>query len=280
MQINYSKYHGCKNEFVCIDCRDQSHDLIKLVQPMCDRESGIGADGLIGLFESNIADFKMVIANCDGSIPEMCGNGIRCLAAYVIDQGFSQSNKLTFETGAGVLTVEITKNDINRQFKVQMGRANYGRTLPRDDFQLSHDGQTQWSYQLDHESFLFTPISMGNPHAVVFVDDVHAIDLKRLGPLAETHANFPNRVNTEFVQVVNESHLIMRVWERGVGETMACGTGACASVVAGFLTNQCLNHATVQLDGGVLSILFNDQTNEVIMTGPAEFIASGQWMGN
>jgi diaminopimelate epimerase len=275
MDVSFNKYHGCGNDFICVDFRGKDADFVSLAKQLCRRHFSIGADGLIVLLDSAVAHYRMVVVNADGSIPEMCGNGLRCFVAYVSDLGLAQSSMLTIETGAGVLKAVIQSNSCSSMMVlVDMGLAYYHDRLPSNDFALANAPGHVIS--IGSQSFEFTPVSMGNPHCVIFVSDVDAIDLQSVGPMIETHPCFPNRVNVEFVQVVANNHLKMRVWERGVGETNACGTGACASVVAGVLSKKCDTNARVDVLGGSLGISFCLETFQVEMTGPATFVFSSK----
>ncbi len=275
MDLSFNKYHGCGNDFICVDFRGKDADFVSLAKQLCRRNFSIGADGLIVLLDSTVAQYQMLVVNADGSIPEMCGNGLRCFVAYVSDLGLARSAVLTIETGAGVLEASIQSNSSSSMMVlVDMGHAYFNDRLPSNDFLLSNvPGHV---ISIGSQSFQFTPVSMGNPHCVIFVSDVDAIDLQSVGPLIETHPYFPNRVNVEFVQVIANDHLKMRVWERGVGETNACGTGACASVVAGVLSKKCDANARVDLLGGSLDISFSSETCHVEMIGPATFVFSSK----
>ena len=272
MTTTLFKYHGCGNDFICLDCRDQSYDLQKLAQIVCRRGFHIGADGVIGLYASDDADFKMVIVNSDGSIPQMCGNGIRCFAAFILDQQLASGN-LSIETDAGILSVQVLFDDGLRLFRVGMGQAKVKDALPQSDFNLPVDS-SHYSYHLNGQTFSFFRYRLVILMRLFFVDDVDAVSLQDVGPVAESHPFFPNRVNTEFVEIIDNHHIKMRVWERGVGETNACGTGACASVVAGIMNAQLSTPVTVHLTGGDLLIEFNASNNQVFMNGPAEFVFS------
>jgi len=275
MDVSFNKYHGCGNDFICVDFRNETADFISLAKQLCRRHFSIGADGLIVLLDSAVAQYQMLVVNADGSIPEMCGNGLRCFVAYLSDLGLVQSSVLTIETGAGVLEAVIQSNSgLVKNILVDMGHAYFNDRLPPNDFVLTN--MTDNVISIGAQNFHFTPVSMGNPHCVIFVSDVDAIDLQSVGPLIETHPCFPNRVNVEFVQVIARDHLKMRVWERGVGETHACGTGACASVVAGVLSKKCDANARVDLLGGSLDISFSLETFHVKMSGPATFVFSSK----
>ncbi|MGA0241836.1 MAG: diaminopimelate epimerase [Candidatus Marinamargulisbacteria bacterium] len=269
MALKFSKYHGYGNDFICIDARKESRDWALLAQDVCRRGFGVGANGLLIATESTVADIQMTVFNADGSIPEMCGNGLRCFAAYVNHEGIVQNHVMTVETGAGVLPLTLSNVDaLGCTVSVGMGVAATQEKLPTNDFILTTQGLSH-ELMLDGHTHVFVPVSMGNPHAVIFVDDVSTVDLKRWGPMIENHPMFPHRVNVEFVQKVSSNELIMRVWERGVGETNACGTGACAVVVAGALLRHSDASAKVQMPGGTLQIAFDPSTHTIQMTGPA-----------
>ncbi len=226
---------------------------------LSDRHFGIGSDGIITISNSDVADFKMRIFNADGSEAMMCGNGIRCVGKYVYDKGYTTKKKITVETLSGIktLNIESIKNGIT-QVRVDMGTV-----VVKEPTKLEIEGQT----------FEYIPVSMGNPHAVIFVDDIHEIELEKIGPKIEKHPNFKDGVNVEFVQVYDQTHLRMRVWERGSGITLACGTGTCASVSAAISKGICPYNTNiyVELDGGTLQIQV-DQENQVEMCGPAQTI--------
>lgn len=283
MAIEFTKYHGLGNDFILIDNRSASLPVLTPEQAvqLCDRHFGIGADGVIfALPGEDGTDYVMRIFNSDGSEPEMCGNGIRCLAIFLADlEGLdtntaSSQAPITYRvhTLAGVITPQIMPDG---QVKVDMGlprllAGEIPTTLGSPDAKVINQplavaGQT-WDV---------TCVSMGNPHCVTFVEDVAAIPLEIIGPQFEHHPVFPQRINTEFIQVVNREYLKMRVWERGAGITLACGTGACASLVAGVLTGKCDRTATVELPGGSLQIEWSEIDQRVYMTGPAKKVFTG-----
>lgn len=279
MKIEFTKMHGLGNDFILIDCRGQesgarsagqrarSTELMELSKKLCHRRFGIGADQILLLYNSERADFMMRIFNADGSEVEMCGNGIRCLARYIWDRGLSEKNLLSIETSAGIMRLERSGDMV----RVDMGEPVLEARLipvnlegPVKDFPLKINGK----------EFKITCISMGNPHAVIFVDDVDGVDVKGYGPLIENHGLFPNRVNVEFVQIISPERVRMRVWERGAGETMACGTGASAAAVAANLNGLTGRQVDVVLLGGGLMIEWSED-NHVYMTGPAEEVFEG-----
>jgi diaminopimelate epimerase len=272
--LPFAKLHGTANDFIYVDARAGfPGDPAAIARRLCDRRRGIGADGLILLLPSTEADGRMVIYNADGSRAEMCGNGIRGLAKFVYERGLLPKNPLTVETDAGVKALELHLDGGRvARVTVDMGMPEWrGREIPVDadgeilDRPLVVDGRT-WSV---------TCVSMGNPHCVVFVDDVAGLPLETLGPRFEHHPFFPRRVNTEFVRVDGRERLTMRVWERGSGETMACGTGACAVGVAAARTGRSARRVTVTLPGGPLEIDWRSD-DRVLMTGDAVAVFDGQ----
>ncbi|MGB3204053.1 MAG: diaminopimelate epimerase [Crinalium sp.] len=284
MTVKFTKYHGLGNDFILIDNRASSEPCItpdRAIQ-LCDRHFGIGADGVIfALPGQNGNDYSMRIFNSDGSEPEMCGNGIRCLAKFIADleaqdHSFDQNNtsprSYKIHTLAGVITPKLESNNL---VTVDMGLPQL--TAAEIPTTLAPADQKVINQPLDvaGKTWLVTCVSMGNPHCLTFVDDVAAIDLETIGTLFEHHAVFPQRTNTEFIEVVRPDYLKMRVWERGAGITLACGTGACATVVAGVLNGKCDRRATVELPGGCLEIEWSEIDQRVYMTGPAEQVFTG-----
>ncbi len=274
--LSFVKLHGTANDFVYVDARRGiPGDPAALARRLCDRHRGIGADGLILLRDADArdADCRMEIINADGSTAEMCGNGIRGFAKYVLDRGLATREPLRVETGAGVLSIE-TERQGGRVVRVavDMGRPEWdGRRIPVDA-----DGEiVERALEVAGREYRVTCVSMGNPHCVVFLDDVAGLDLPAIGPRFERHPFFPKRVNTEFIRVVDRGHLEMRVWERGAAETLACGTGACAAAVAAARTGRADRAVRVTLPGGDLAIewLANDH---VRMTGDAVEVFQGQ----
>lgn len=262
----FEKWQGCGNDFVIIDNRTNNRidDADKIVA-VCDRHFGVGADGVIYVLPSDVADIRMRIFNADGSEAEMCGNGIRCFAKYL-----DANDRLNVETGAGILTVQINDNLVT----VDMGEPILNAAkIPVDGF--GDNRVVNEKIVVDETAYNMTCISMGNPHCVIFVDDIDKINLAQLGPKFETHKIFPHKTNTEFVQVIGNNELRMRVWERGSGITLACGTGACATAIAANLNNLAGRVTNVHLDGGILKIDWRGD-NHVYMTGAADKVFSGQ----
>jgi len=277
MMIEFAKYHGLGNDFILIDNRLSSQPVATPEQAikLCDRHFGIGADGVIfALPGQNGTDYTMQIFNSDGSEPEMCGNGIRCLAAFVaeIDGDQQENSQKRIHTLAGTITPQIMPDG---QVKVDMGVPRLlASEIPTT---LCSEGVKVVDKPLEvvGQNWNVTCVSMGNPHCITFVEDVAAIPLENIGPQFEHHAVFPQRTNTEFIEVVRRDYLKMRVWERGAGATLACGTGACAALVAGVLTGRCDRTATVELPGGCLQIEWSQVDQRLLMTGPAERVFTG-----
>ena len=277
MAIEFTKYHGLGNDFILIDNRHQSEPILTLQQAeeLCDRHFGIGGDGVIfALPGQNGTDYTMRIYNSDGSEAEMCGNGIRCLAKFIADlEGVNAKTQYRIDTLAGVMTPELLADG---QVKVDMGiprllAAEIPTTLESPDRKV-----VEFPLEVAGQSWLVTCVSMGNPHCITFVEDVSAIALETIGPLFEHHAVFPQRTNTEFIQIIRRDYVKMRVWERGAGVTLACGTGACASVVAGVLAGKCDRMAAVELPGGILQIEWSQTDQRLYMTGPAVQVFVGK----
>lgn len=279
MSIEFTKYHGLGNDFILIDNRHQAEPLLSPEEAVkwCDRHFGIGADGVIfALPGQGDTDYTMRIYNSDGSEPEMCGNGIRCMARFIADLEAADTGAARpvyrIHTLAGVM---IPKIEADGRITVDMGLP---RLLPAEiPTSLGNGDEKVIAQALDvaGQTWDVTCVSMGNPHCITFVNDVAAIALDTIGPLFEHHPAFPKRTNTEFIQVVSSDYLKMRVWERGAGITLACGTGACASLVAGVLNGKCDRRATVELPGGCLQIEWAEADGHLYMTGPAQKVFNG-----
>ena len=276
--IQFVKMQGLGNDFIIADCISHPYNVEQLVRQapfLCDRRFGIGADGLILVLAGVAGRFRMRIINSDGSEPEMCGNGIRCFAKYAYEHGLTRQMTFTVETLAGPIIPVLTVEDgrVGRVC-VNMGEPR----LERGEIPMQGPaGQVvNEPLQVDGQVFHITAVSMGNPHAVLFVSELAHAPVERYGPKIETHPAFPRKTNVEFVEVVSPSALHMRVWERGAGITLACGTGACATLVAAVLTGNAERAATVTLPGGPLEIRWSDEDNHVYMTGPAEEVFSGE----
>ena len=275
--MKFTKLHGCGNDYIYVNLFEE-----KLENPaevsikVSDRHFGIGSDGLITIGPSDIADFTMHIYNADGSEAEMCGNGVRCVGKYVYDHGLTNQTKIRVETGAGIKILSLNVKD----GKVDTVRVDMGEPafLPAD-IPVVAEGERVISAPISvgDKEWEMTCVSMGNPHAVVFVDDVKHFPIEQYGPLFENHECFPKRTNTEFVEVLSRTEANMRVWERGSGETWACGTGTCATVVACILNGLTDRTVLVHLLGGDLIIQWDEETNHVFMTGPATEVFNGEY---
>lgn len=271
--MKFTKMQGIGNDYIYFNCFEETiENPAELSRRLSDRRFGIGGDGICLIKPSDRADAFMDLYNADGSRAMMCGNGIRCVGKYVYERGICRRDVLKIDTLSGVKTLYLTvENGIVTAVKVNMGEpilepAKIPTTLP------SHLKQ---KIQANDTEYEVTAVSMGNPHSVIFTDEVDTLDLEKIGPALENHPVFPERVNTEFVQVLGPHEVRMRVWERGSGETWACGTGACATVVACVLNGKTERDVTVHLRGGDLTIFWNEKTGEVEMTGPAQFVFDG-----
>jgi len=283
VKLDFVKMHGLGNDFIIIDDRDEQIDFApEAVEWLCDRNFGIGADGimLVRPATTDGADFSWWFRNSDGSVAEMCGNGIRCFAKYVVDRGLvpADCQSVRVETAMGVYAIEVTRAYDGTMYlaTVDMGEPIVRPADVPTEMRCGNNDDMVISCPLETEAGTFdvTPLSMGNPHCVLWVDDVDTTDVARIGPAIETHPAFPKKTNVEFAEVVGEETIKLRVWERGVGETLACGTGACAAAVVGALTLRIGREATVQLPGGELEIRWAED-NRVYMTGPATEVFSG-----
>ena len=274
--MKFTKMQGIGNDYVYINCMDRYvSNAPELAKRISDRHFGVGSDGLILICPSETADFQMVMYNADGSRAQMCGNGIRCVGKYVYDNCLTDKTTITVETLGGIKTLLLHPEDGKvKSVTVDMGIPVFDpKHIPvlsdSEDF-------IDRTVTVDGKKYRITALSMGNPHAVVFVDDTDSLDLRVIGPAFENHPLFPERINTEFVEVVDHSTLKMRVWERGSEETMACGTGACAAAVVGCVRQKSASEVTVKLLGGDLLINWDEETKHVFMTGPAETVFVGE----
>lgn len=272
--MKFWKMHGLGNDYIIIDNRYgklRENEIVEFARKLCERRFSVGADGLLLVYDSNIADAKMRIFNPDGGEAEMCGNGIRCLVKYCYENNIAGKEELNIETLAGIKRAWLTLDE----GKVKNVRIDMGPPiLDRSSIPMVGTGTCiNQDFKVDNERYKITCLSVGNPHCVILVDNVKYFPVKEVGPKIENHKLFPNRVNVEFVQVINKNELSVRVWERGCGETLACGTGACASVVAGNLLKKVNKKATVHLLGGDLEIEF---LGNILMTGPVEKVFEGK----
>ncbi|WP_459555862.1 diaminopimelate epimerase [Lacunimicrobium album] len=276
--MKFTKMHGLGNDYVYVNAFEEklTGDLPKLAIAVSNRHKGIGSDGLILIEPSEVADARMRMFNADGSESEMCGNGIRCVAKYVYDHGIAQKDRLKIETGAGILTLDLTiKNGLVELVRVDMGRPILAsKDIPTT---LPGDPPVNVGLDVDGKSIRVTCVSMGNPHCITYVDELTDEWVLGIGPKVERHMAFPRRVNAEFIQVLSRKEVNMRVWERGSGETQACGTGACAVCVAGVLTGKTDHNLLIHLPGGDLKLEWDISTDHVFMTGPATEVYTGIW---
>lgn len=281
-RLYFTKMQGAGNDYVYVDAlgsptsiKLEEHDLSHLTRKISDRHFGVGSDGLIAIIPSSSADFRMRMFNADGSEAQMCGNGSRCVAKYVFDKGFTHKKEITLETAAGIKTLYVHEQDGEaREVTVDMGKAS----LKREDIPVAGDSSSTMineRVEVDGECFGVTSVGMGNPHGVIFVDEITDRHIHRLGKLLECNPLWPERANIEFAQVIDRKHINMRVWERGSGETLACGTGACATCVAAYVNGLTDNEVDVRLLGGTLHIKYEPETGKVFMRGGAEFVAEG-----
>ncbi len=284
MKLKFTKMHGCGNDYIYVDGQTEKIPAEKkpeLVRRLSDRHFGIGGDGVIFINPSDIADFEMEMYNLDGSRAEMCGNGIRCVAKFVYDKKLTDKTFVSICSFGKVKYLDLCVSD----GKVSTVKVNMGSpVLEAEEIPVIFDGNAgagdraviDEKIEVGGREYTMTCVSMGNPHAVVFMDEVSTLPLDQIGPGFENHARFPKRVNTEFVKVIDRDNVEMRVWERGTGETLACGTGACATAVACILNGLTNEKVTVKLTGGSLDIRWDRKENLVYMTGPATTVFEGE----
>ena len=277
--MKFTKMHGCGNDYVYIDGASQQvsqEDKPRVVRFLSDRHFGVGGDGAIFINPSDVADFEMEMYNADGTRAEMCGNGIRCVAKYVYDKGLTDKRQLSIVSAGQVKYLELTLNEENRVSRVRVKMGNPILEPQRSPVALSGEQAVDGPRRVGKQEYRMTCVSMGNPHAVVFVENVGDMELEQIGLMFERHELFPNRTNTEFVEVVDRRHVKMRVWERGTGETLACGTGCCATAVACVLNGLTDNQVTVEVLGGEIEVTWDQDENLVYMTGPATTVFEGE----
>ena len=273
--INFTKMHGAGNDYIYVNCfKEKVENINETAKKLSDRHFGIGSDGLVLICPSDKADFRMDMYNSDGSQAEMCGNATRCVGKYVYDKGLTDKTEITLETLAGIKILKLNVVDGSvKSVCVNMGSPELTpKNIPIDS---SLDRFIQQPVEVDGREYLVTGVSMGNPHAVTFIDDTDSLEIEKIGPKFENHELFPRRINTEFAQIVDRGTIKMRVWERGAGETLACGTGACATLVAAALSDFVDDEADLKLIGGTLHIKWDKKENNIYMTGPAEFVFDG-----
>lgn len=278
--MKFTKMHGCGNDYVYVDgAKEQipAKDKPELVRKLSDRHFGIGGDGVIFINPSDEADFEMEMYNMDGSRSEMCGNGIRCVAKFVYDKGLTDKEHISIISGGKVKYIDLNiENEKVLTVKVNMGEP----ILKAADIPVVTDNPEgsviAENIEVAGNAYKMTCVSMGNPHAVVFMEDVANLEIEKIGPLFENHQRFPRRTNTEFVKVIDRNNVEMRVWERGTGETLACGTGTCATVVACVLNNLTEDEVNVKVLGGLIKVKWDREANLVYMTGPAATVFEGE----
>ena len=278
--MKFTKMHGIGNDYIYVNCFEEVvSDPERLAIVMSKPHFGCGSDGLILIEPSDTADFGMRIFNSDGSEAGMCGNGIRCVGKYVYERGLTDKTELTIDTKGGLKQIKLQLEDgkVSR-VKVDMGTPELNpRLIPVD---LPGEMVLRHRLQIMGQTYFITCVNMGNPHAVLFVRDPEVVDLPTIGPMIEHHPLFPRRTNVEFVRVIDRGILQMRVWERGAGETLACGTGACAALVAAVLAGNSDRTVQMKLSGGNLQLHWSAEDNHVYQTGPAEFVYDGEWLGD
>ena len=279
--MRFSKMQGTGNDYIYVNCLEETvNEPDILARRLSDRHFGVGADGLILIRPSRRADFAMEMYNADGSRGEMCGNGIRCLGKYVYDRGLTDKRELDIQTGAGTRHLRLfAEEEVPAGGEIRMVEVNMGRPVLEADQVPAiseHTCMIREPVRVGVVEYPMTAISMGNPHAVIFTGHVRGLDLQRLGPSIEYHGRFPRRVNVEFAQVEDRRTVRVRVWERGSGETLSCGTGACAVLAAGVLNDLTDRQVTVKLIGGDLLARWREDTGEILLTGPAVHVFDGE----
>lgn len=276
--MKFTKMHGIGNDYVYVNCLEETvENPSETAIAVSDRHKGIGSDGLVLIKSSEIADFTMEMYNADGSQSQMCGNAIRCVGKYVYEAGYTDKTDISIETLAGIKYLKLTVED----GKVTIVRVNMGAPIlapVQIPVALHGDMIVDRPVMIGDKEYNITCVSMGNPHCITYMDDVLNLDIEKVGPVFENSPVFPERVNAEFVKVIDRDTLQMRVWERGSGETMACGTGACAVAVASILNGLCNDTVTIKLLGGDLQITWDREANVVYMTGSATTVFTGEWL--
>ncbi len=274
--MKFTKMHGCGNDYVYVNCfTEKVENPAAVSRFVSDRHFGIGSDGLILIRPSEVADFWMDMYNSDGSSSEMCGNGIRCVAKYVYDYGLTDKTQITIESGGKIKVLDLQVEN----GKVTAVTVDMGEPIVKPELVpvvSDKEAVIAEKFTIDGKDYEMTCVSMGNPHAIVWVEDTSKVEIEKTGPLFENHARFPRRTNTEFIELLDKNNINMRVWERGAGETLACGTGACASVYACILNEKTEDEVTVHLLGGDLKIRYDRESGHIFMTGPATVIFDGE----
>ena len=276
--MKFTKMHGAGNDYIYVNCFEETvPNPTETAVKVSDRHFGIGSDGLVLIEPSNIADFKMDIYNSDGSQAKMCGNATRCVAKYVYDNRMTEKREISLETLSGIKTIKMFVEN----GKVKSAAVNMGAPITEPSkipVNIIAETVINKPINVAGKEYAVTCVSMGNPHCILFVDDTDGIEIERIGPLFENHPLFPDRINTEFIQLLDGKTFKMRVWERGAGETLACGTGACASTAAAILNGYCKKDEDISviLKGGILTIRWDSKSGDIFMTGPAETVCTGE----
>lgn len=274
--FEFTKMHGAGNDYIYVNCfKEKIEDINATAKAVSDRHFGIGSDGLVLICPSDRADFRMDMYNSDGTQAEMCGNATRCVGKYVHDKGLTDKTEITLETLAGIKILKLNLNGAGEVETVEVNMGSPELTPKNIPINSDLDRFIQEPVTVDGKEYLVTGVSMGNPHAVTYIDDTDSLQIEKLGPKFENHELFPKRINTEFAQIVDRKTIKMRVWERGAGETLACGTGACATMVAANLSDLVDDEADLVLLGGTLHIRWDKAENNIYMTGPAQFVFDG-----
>jgi|LSQX01.2.fsa_nt_gb diaminopimelate epimerase len=277
--MKFEKMHAAGNDYIYVNLFEEKvENPAELSRRLSDRHFGVGSDGLILIGPSGEGDFSMRMFNADGSEGEMCGNAARCVGKYLYERGLTDRREIALSTGSGIKQLSLTVNPVTNL--VELIRVNMGNAIfsagDTAHFQTTLPEMVNYPVEIDGKAVEITFVSMGNPHAVIFMEDIDTLEIEKIGPKIEHHPLFPERTNTEFIEITDRAHLRMRVWERGSGETLACGSGACASVVAGAVTGRTDPRATVQLKGGVLEVEWDRDLNRVYLTGDAHFVFKGE----
>ena len=280
--MKFEKMHAAGNDYIYVNLfEEQVENPEELSRRLSDRHFGVGSDGLVLIGPSTEGDFSMQMYNADGSEGLMCGNAARCVGKFLYERGWTTRKEIALHTKSGIKQLQLSVNrqtDIVESIRVNMGSAilsadSAGSTVI---FQSALNKMIDYPVQFDEQKYRITFVSMGNPHAVIFMNDIDELEIEKIGPKIEHLDLFPERTNVEFIEVIDSTHLKMRVWERGSGETMACGSGACAAVVAGVITGRSKSKALVKLKGGILEVSWNKTANQVYLTGDAHFVFKGE----
>ena len=277
--MKFEKMHAAGNDYIYVNLFEEKvENPAELSRRLSDRHFGVGSDGLILIGPSGEGDFSMRMFNADGSEGEMCGNAARCVGKYLYERGLTDRREIALSTGSGIKQLSLTVDPVTNL--VELIRVNMGGAIlsaaDSAHFQTTLPEMVNYPVEIDGKVVEITFVSMGNPHAVIFMEDIDSLEIEKMGPKIEHHPLFPERTNTEFIEITDRTHLRMRVWERGSGETLACGSGACASVVAAALTGRTDPRASVQLKGGTLEVEWDRDHNQVYLTGDAHFVFKGE----